>query len=398
MKKDYMIEKFKELSRKYYPAVREHREYLHSRPELSFQEYETSSYIQMVLDQIGIDYKKGIGVETGVVAEVGNKDRIVAVRGDMDALPIIEEGDHAYISQNEGVMHACGHDVHTSCLLGVAYILKDLEEELGSRVRFIFQPGEEKLPGGASKMIEDGVLDGVQAIIGQHVHPDLNVGHMGYASGYSMASADEIYIRVQGKGGHAAIPENCIDPIRAGAKLLEAMHERIDALKKEHQIPTVLNIGKFNTDGGATNVIPDRIRMEGTFRTYDEKWRFRAHQILQEIASEISAQTKTDIQLDIMVGYPCLFNDPHVTLSVKEAMENFLGRERVIEIPPRMTAEDFAYYSHEIPACFFRLGTSNADGKFSSPVHTPTFDIDPKALEIGSGFMAYMAYTLSHAS
>jgi len=389
-----MQDRCKALAKKYYPTILGHREHLHRHPELSFEEHATSAYIASTLDAIGLSYRTGLGGGTGITAELGSGDKLIAVRADIDALPIQEEGDHSYRSKHDGIMHACGHDVHTSCLLGAAYILKELEDELLCRVRLIFQPGEEKLPGGASLMIEDGVLEDVSAIIGQHVHPDLPVGQIGWGSGYFMASADEIYITVRGKGGHAAMPEQNIDPILISAEIVQSMQSLVSR-RSPPDIPCVLSIGKINSVGGATNITPDEVKLEGTFRTYDEQWRFKAHDLLNRLVTSIANAHGAEAEVNILTGYPCLYNDPQLTKIIKGGIEVYAGNENTVKISPRMTAEDFAWYSQKVPACFYRLGTSSADGSNQSPVHTPTFDIDPDALRVGSGFLAYMTLKLA---
>ena len=385
----------KTLAAKYFPKVRSYREHLHKHPELSFAEHNTCEFIAEKLDEMNLRFVKGVGGGTGVVAEVGEGDKIVALRADIDALPIQEEGDHSYRSQNSGVMHACGHDVHTSCLLGAAHILKEYEKDLPCRMRLIFQPGEERLPGGASLMIKDNVLDGVSAIIGQHVHPDLEVGKLGYGAGSFMASCDEVFITVEGRGGHAAMPEKVIDPVMISAELIQAL-QTIVSRRAHPNTPTVLSIGKINSVGGATNVVPDKVKMEGTFRTYDEDWRMKAHDLIRQIAKSTCEAHGANAKVNIVKGYPTLFNDHKITGIVADSLRTFVGSQQTEVISPRMTAEDFSYYSQHVPACFYRLGTASADGRNTSPVHTPTFDIDPKALEIGSGFMAFAALEIAN--
>lgn len=389
-----MKEEIRKLAKKYYTQIKQHREHLHRHPELSFEEYETSKYIKRALKDMGLTITDNIGGGTGLTAELGSGDKVVALRADIDALPILEAEDRAYRSTNEGVMHACGHDVHTSCLLGATYILKELESELPCRIRLIFQPGEEKLPGGASLMIEDGVLEDVVAIVGQHVHPDLPVGQIGYGSGYFMASCDELYITVRGKGGHAAMPNQVIDPILVSAELIQSL-QSIISRKSNPNTPSVLSIGKINSQGGATNVIPEEVKMEGTFRTYDEEWRTEAHKLIHEMTESICKAHGASAEINIVRGYPSLYNNPRLTSSVRSSIATYMGKERTIELSPRMTAEDFSYYSHQVPACFYRLGTASMDGRNVSAVHTPTFDIDPAALEVGAGLMAYLALQLS---
>ena len=388
-----MKEEIKNLAKKYYARIKEHREYLHRHPELSFEEYETSKYIKQELEDIGLSITDNLGGGTGIIAEVGSGKKIIALRADIDALPITESDDRKYRSINDGVMHACGHDVHTSCLLGVASILKEKENELDARYRFIFQPGEEKLPGGASLMIKDGVLKDVSMIIGQHVHPDLKVGQIGYGSGYFMASCDELYLTIKGKGGHAAMPEKVIDPILITAEVIQSL-QSIVSRRSNPNTPSVLSIGKINSKGGATNVIPEAVMLEGTFRTYDEEWRYEAHELIKNIADSICKAHGAIAEVDIVRGYPALYNNPDLTSMVKAGISEYVGKEETIELAPRMTAEDFSYYSQEVPACFYRLGTASLDGSNTSAVHTPTFDIDHQALEVGAGLMAYLALEL----
>lgn len=388
-----MKEEIRKLAKKYYAQIKDHREHLHRHPELSFEEYETSKYIKQALEDIGLSIKDNLGGGTGITAEVGSGSKVVALRADIDALPITESDDRVYRSTNEGVMHACGHDVHTSCLLGVASILKERESELDVRYRLIFQPGEEKLPGGASLMIKDGVLDNVSMIIGQHVHPDLKVGHIGFGSGYFMASCDELYMTIKGKGGHAAMPEKVIDPILITAEVIQSL-QSIVSRRSNPNTPSVLSIGKINSQGGATNVIPEAVMLEGTFRTYDEEWRNDAHELIRTMVESICSAHGAKADINIVRGYPALYNNPKLTAAVQSGISDYVGAEQTIELTPRMTAEDFSYYSHEVPACFYRLGTASFDNSNTSAVHTPTFDIDHEALEVGAGLMAYLALEL----
>ena len=388
-----MKEKITQLAEKYFPRVKSIREHLHTHPELSFEEYETSKYIQERLQELGLEFKTDLGGGTGLYAEIGEGNHTIALRADIDALPIKEIASHDYKSQNEGVMHACGHDVHTSCLLGTAMILKELEDELPCRMRLIFQPGEEKLPGGASMMIKDGCLEGVSAIIGQHVHPDLEVGKIGYGYGNFMASCDEIYITITGKGGHAAMPEKVIDPILITSEIIQSLQSVISR-RSNPNTQSVLSIGKINSVGGATNVIPDQVKLEGTFRTYDEAWRKEAHRLINSIITSHCEGQGASAEVNIVRGYPSLYNDPSVTEYVRSGIEHFLAKEDAIEIAPRMTAEDFSYYSHEIPASFYRLGTASKDGTNKNAVHTPSFDIDHEAMKIGVGLMSYLSFEI----
>ncbi len=385
-------QKIKQLANRYYPEIVSWRRHIHQNPELSFQEFKTADYIEKTLTKIGLTSVRRIG-KTGVVALLGKEGGAVhALRADIDALPITETNECDYKSSVDGVMHACGHDVHTACLLGAIRILKENENALNGQVKCIFQPGEEKLPGGASILIKEGVLESPapSSIVGQHVHPPLAVGKLGFRSGKYMASADEIYLTVIGKGGHAALPDNTIDPLLVTSHIITAL-QSVVSRNADPKMPSVLSFGKVYSDGGATNVIPDRIHLEGTFRTFDESWRRQAHTLITRIVEHTCKAFGATCELDIRVGYPSLFNDPKETAMTQELAVSYLGKENVVDLPLRTSAEDFAFYSQKIPACFYRLGTGNEERNITSPVHTSSFDIDEKALEIGAGFMAYLA-------
>ena len=363
-------------------------------PELSFEEVSTGLYIQKHLSDWGIDFSSG-WAGNGIVGAISGKQKngpVIALRADMDALPIQEIEGRTYGSQNNGVMHACGHDVHTTCLLGAAKILHELRSNFDGQVIVIFQPGEEKLPGGASIMIEEGLFEKYRpdAIVGLHVHPPLEVGKVGFKSGIYMASADEIYITVEGKGGHAALPQDCIDPVVISAQLITSLQTIISRLG-DPTVPSVLSFGKIWSDGGATNVIPDRVYIEGTFRAMDEDFRARAHEALSTQCESLGRAYGANINLDLRKGYPCLINDAPTTQKAIKAATEYLGPTEVVELPIRMTAEDFSYYSHHVPACFFRLGTGNPEKGITSPVHTNSFDIDEDALKVGAGTLAQIA-------
>ncbi len=363
-------------------------------PELSFHEKETAAYVTNLLDQWNISYTPNIG-GYGIVAEIkGSTDngKVTALRADMDALPIKEVNRVDYCSQNEGVMHACGHDVHTASLLGSVKILKELKNEFAGTIKVIFQPAEERLPGGASLMIKDGVLENPKpaTIYGQHVHPPLEAGKVGFRSGVYMASADEIYMTIKGKGGHAALPQDTIDPLVLLSHIILGL-QNVVSRRADPTIPTVLSFGKVNSDGGATNVIPNEIFLQGTFRTMNEEWRTMAHQIIRDTATSIARGMGGDVDIDIRVGYPSLNNDERLTRAAYMNAKAYLGEENVVELPIRMTAEDFAYYSQITPACFYRLGTGNPSKGITSPVHTDTFDVDEYCLQVGSGLMAWLA-------
>lgn len=370
------------------------RRHLHKNPELSFKEFETSKFIQKKLGEWGIEYQAN-WVKTGIVCTIKGElksDKIIALRADIDALPIQEVEGRIYGSKNQNVMHACGHDVHTTCLLGAIKMLSDSKSEWGGEVKGIFQPGEEKLPGGASLMIKEGLIDFMNAshIIGQHVHPPLEVGKVGFHAGTYMASADELYVTIKGKGGHAALPADTIDPISAGSKLVLAF-DKIEKENNEEDNPIVLSIGKFWSDGGATNVVPDKIHMEGTFRAMDESKRAKIHELMYACIKEIESQRGVEIDFEIRHGYPSLYNNPILTEQIYKYAQDLLGAENVVRIPKRMTSEDFSFYSQAMPGCFYRLGVANGIKGIDSPVHTSSFDVDEKCLKIGASLMAFSA-------
>ena len=383
-----MKEKVRSLAKQFFNEIVDIRRHIHQNPELSFEEYETSKYIQSKLTEWGIEFETGY-VKTGIVAYVkGNNpsSKIIALRADMDALPILEENDVNYASQNKGVMHACGHDVHSASLLGTIKILNELKDSFEGTVKCIFQPGEEKLPGGASLMIAEGVLENPrpEKILGQHVYPDLEAGKVGYRKGMYMASCDEIHFTVKGKGGHAALPHKLKDPVLATAQIIVALQQVVSRGSKPN-VPSVLSIGKVIANG-ATNIIPNEVNVEGTFRTMDEVWRAKAHQLIEEIIHNTAMANGVEVDLNLEKGYPFLVNDEATTENAILVAQDYLGKENVIDLDLRMTGEDFAYYSQQIPACFYRLGTSESSG-----LHTPNFNVDEKAIEVGVGLMAFQA-------
>lgn len=384
-------EKIQQLAKRYFEEIVGIRRHLHSHPELSFEEYETSAFVKRELDTLGIPHETM--ANTGVVAILkGDKpsDRVLALRADMDALPITEVEGRSYGSLNTGVMHACGHDVHTSSLLGVARILSSMKPDFGGTIKLIFQPGEEKLPGGASIMIKEGVLENPRpdAIVGQHVMPFIEVGKVGFRSGQYMASTDELYMTIKGRGGHGAHPHQNIDPIAITAQIITAL-QQIVSRTADPRIPTVMSWGKI-IGNGATNIIPDEVYLEGTFRTFDEKWRVEAHRKMTQVAVGIAESMGASCDFEVRHGYPFLINEPQLTESSRAYAEEYLGKENVVELELWPAAEDFAYYSQEIDACFYRLGTGNKAKGITSAVHTPTFDIDETALEISIGLMSYI--------
>lgn len=389
-----MQQHIRTLAAQFHPDAVARRRHLHMHPELSFQEVQTGQYIARQLRDWGIEYKHGMA-GNGVVALIRGKKpgkRVVALRADMDALPIREANVVPYKSQNEGVMHACGHDVHTASLLGAVRILHSLREQFGGAVKCIFQPGEERLPGGASIMIREGVLrnPAPASIFGQHVHPPLRAGMVGFKAGMYMASADEIYVTVKGHGGHGAMPHECIDPVVIAAQIIVTL-QQIVSRYSDPGTPSVLTFGKINSTGGATNIIPNEVKLEGTFRTMHEKWRAEAHKRMKRIAEGMARSMGGACEFNIVKGYPVLFNHEALTARARQWAVEFLGADRVADLPMRMTAEDFAWYSQEMPACFYRLGTGNPERGITSPIHTDTFDIDESALETGMGLMAWLA-------
>ena len=367
------------------------RHHLHAHPELSYEEYDTSAFVQQKLQSWGIPFV--VMAKTGVVGLLKGKNpdkRVVALRADMDALPITEENDIAYKSVKPGVMHACGHDVHTTCLLGAAKILSELKDEWEGTVKLIFQPGEEKNPGGASLMIADGVLEDPKPgkIIALHVHPGLEVGRLSFRNGMVMASADELYITIKSKGGHAAAPQFTADTILIASQLVVSL-QQIISRNNSPVNPSVLSITSFQ-GGHTTNVIPSEVKLMGTFRAMDEEWRFKAHELIRKQTTELVHALGAEASIHIDVGYPFVLNDEALGNAARLKAEEYLGAGNVEETELRMGAEDFAYYSHQVPACFFRLGAGNKAKGITSGVHTPTFNIDENAIEIGMGMMAWL--------
>jgi amidohydrolase len=390
-----LLEKVKSLALTYSDQVVQLRRHLHANPELSYQEYNTVRFVAQQLRNMGIEPTEGIG-GTGLIAEIKGKNsqrKTIALRADMDALPIVEANDVPYKSKNSGVMHACGHDVHTSSLLGTAKILHEIRNEFEGTVRLLFQPGEEKNPGGASYMIRDGALENPRpsSIIGQHVLPTLPVGKVGFREGMYMASADEIYLKVIGKGGHGAAPDLAVDPVVIASHIIIALQQIISRNASPKQ-PTVQTFGKITAEG-ATNIIPDEVNIAGTFRAMNEEWRASGLKKIQKMAESIAEGMGGKCVVDISHGYPYLENNPELTRHIRQAAEEFVGKENVVDIDITLGAEDFSYYSQVIPASFYRIGTRNEAKGITSYVHTPTFDIDEDALKISTGLMAWMAVT-----
>ena len=377
----------KQYSSEIFDEVVAHREHLHANPELSFEEYETAQYVSDVLTKLQIPHQTGVA-GTGVVAMIrgdhhGENTKCIGLRADLDALPLQEENDVPYKSQNDGIMHACGHDVHTSILLGTAAILQRLRNQLPHPVKLIFQPGEEKNPGGASLLIEAGVLENptVTEMYALHVFPELETGKVGFKEGLYMASCDEIYMTIHGKGGHGAMPHQCIDPILIGANIITSL-QQIVSRRCDPKIPCVLSFGYF-AGLGATNVIPSTVELKGTFRTMDEPWREEALSLIVEQSELIAASLGGSVTVEISRGYPFLVNDPLLTQQLRSKAQHFLGSENVVALPIRLTAEDFSFYSQKVPVCFFRLGVRNETKGIVFGVHHSKFDIDKDSILIG---------------
>jgi hippurate hydrolase len=391
-------EKIHQLAKQYAPETIAIRRHLHAHPELSYKEFQTSAYVQEKLKGLGIPFE--VKATTGVVGMIKGKNpdkRVIALRADMDALPIREENAVPYKSQNDGVMHACGHDAHTSILLGASKILNELKNEWEGTVKLIFQPGEEKNPGGASLLIKEGVLHNPQpqAIFGLHVHPGLEIGKLSFRGGPSMASADEIYISVRSKGGHASTPQLTVDTILVASQLVVEL-QQIISRNKNPFTPSVLTISSFQ-GGYTTNVIPAEVKLMGTFRAMDESWRFQAHNLIRKIAKGLAISTGAEIDVHVDVGYPVVNNDMLLYPVARTKAEEYAGRENILETEVRMGAEDFGYYTQEIPGCFYRLGVMNEAEGITSSVHTPTFNIDESAIETGMGMMAWLGASVYSA-
>lgn len=388
-----LIERVREKARVLHSEVIACRRHIHANPELSKEEEKTAAFVAQQLERAGIEFRTGIaghGILATITGELPGSG-VTLLRADMDALPILEANEIGYASKNPGVMHACGHDAHTAALIGAARILQELRPWFGGTVKLIFQPSEERYPGGAIGMINEGVLQNpdVQSAFGQHVFPELEAGKVGFRPGKYMASTDEIFLTVKGKGGHAAIPSTFVDPVMTGARILIALQQVITE-NTPPDIPTVLSFGRFIAEG-RTNIIPDTSQLEGTLRTFSEEWRTEAHRLITSTAQDIARSMGAECEVFIDHGYPFLVNDPELTQKAKSWAIELLGEENVVDLDMRMTAEDFAYFSHYVPSCFYRLGVRNEEKGIISGLHTPTFNIDEKSLETGMAMMACMA-------
>jgi hippurate hydrolase len=390
-----MINTIRQKAEALFQETKRIREHIHAHPELSFQEFETSAFVASELAKMGIPYTKGIA-GTGIVAlieGVNPTKKCLAIRAELDALPITELNELSYTSTNTGIMHACGHDAHTACLLGLAQIMNDLKNEWEGSLKLIFQPGEEMHPGGGSMMIAAGILEKpkVDAILALHVYPHLPAGVVGFRAGQYMASTDEIHIRIEGKGGHAALPHQTIDPIAISAQVIVALQQVISR-RSNPIIPSVLSFGKIS-GGTVNNVIPDTVEIAGTLRTMDENWRAEAHQLITEIVHNTASSFGAKATVTIPKGYPSLFNDQIFTQTIEAYAKEYLGAENVRELSLRMTADDFAFYSQQIPGCYYRLGTNTNNETKTASVHNAHFDIDENALITGVGLMSYAAFS-----
>jgi amidohydrolase len=388
-----LSEKIKALAAEFAPGIIQIRRHLHANPELSEKEFNTADFICKTLDSYGISYVRNVG-GNGIVAKIEGQQpqaTTIALRADMDALPINELNDCDYKSQHPGVMHACGHDVHMSSLLGTTKILNELRNEFEGTIRLIFQPSEEKFPGGALAMIKDGVLENPvpERILGQHVLPTLEAGKVGFKSGKYMASTDEVYLTIKGRGGHSATPDLNTDTVLIASHIIVALQQVVSRMAPPG-IPTVLSFGRVIADG-RTNIIPSEVKIDGTFRTFDEVWRARAHEKITMIAKGMAESMGGTCDVFIDHGYPFLVNDDLATSEAKALAQEYLGPENVVELDQRMTAEDFAYYTQIIPACFYRLGVKNPAWETIRNLHTPEFDADERSLETGMGLMAWLA-------
>jgi amidohydrolase len=392
MERDLVIKQFKERAEVIYPEIVAMRRKLHAHPELAFEEVKTAAMVCAELDRLQIPYQHSVA-KTGVVGIIEGESSgpVTALRADMDALPIQEENTTDYCSQIPGKMHACGHDFHTASLLGTARILSENKHLIKGKIKLIFQPSEEKLPGGASVMIQEGVLRNpeVQSILGQHVMPYLDAGQIGIRSGRYMASTDEIYLHIHGKGGHGAQPHTTIDPVMVMAQILVSL-QQVVSRAADPRMPSVLSFGKVQA-AGATNIIPEKVYLEGTFRTYDEAWRSKAHALIQDITHNIASAFGAKAELEIRRGYPVLYNDPDLSSKMREAIVAFAGADRVVDLDLWTAAEDFAWYTQEIPGCFYRIGTRNESRGIIHGLHTPQFDVEEEALKTSTGLMAWLA-------
>ena len=389
-------ERIKELVKANYDEIISIRRHIHQHPELSFEEYNTSDFVAQKLTEYGVSFKKGF-VKTGIVGKIEGKNptkRVIALRADMDALPIEEAVECVYKSNTLGVMHACGHDAHTASLLGTVKILTQLKDEFEGTVVVIFQPGEESFPGGAKLMMEEGALDDPkpEIILGQHVLPDMETGKVGFRGGFYMASGDEVHMVVTGKGGHAAMPHTLTDTVLVTSHIIVALQQIVSRFVPA-DIPTVLSFGKVIANG-ATNIIPEKVVIAGTLRTFNEEWRTKIKVKIKEIATATAEMMGAKVEIDIKDGYPMVYNNEEVTKKCHLLADEFLGQENVEAMSIRMTAEDFGYYTQKYPATFYRFGVKQDGNTPTGALHTPQFNLNERSLETSSGLMAWLAVNL----
>lgn len=385
-----ITDRIKQLADKYYDDVVTLRRTIHANPELAFEENETSALVANTLEKYGVEVRRGVA-KTGVVGTIRgkNKGKVVALRGDMDALPILEATGLPFASKNTGKMHACGHDAHTSIGLGAAMILSELKDELNGEVRFLFQPSEERVPGGAPFMIEDGALDGVDEIYGLHVIAQNDAGTVGFFPGEMMASADELYFTIKGKSGHGARPQYAIDPIVTSAQVITALQTLVSR-NLDPFSQGVITIGSIH-GGFAPNIIPEEVKLVGTVRAMTKEWRDYAHKRIVEIVEGICAANGATCDILIDKGYPVLSNHPAQTMFADEAARELFGSDRVFKAERLMGAEDFAYYLEKVPGTFYRLGIRNEKMGITADIHNDHFTIDEEALRTGIAMQAYLA-------
>ena len=385
-----ITDRIKQLADKYYEDVVTLRRTIHANPELAFEENETSALVANTLEKYGVEVRRGVA-KTGVVGTIKgkNKGKVVALRGDMDALPILEATGLPFASKNAGKMHACGHDAHTSIGLGAAMILSELKDELNGEVRFLFQPSEERVPGGAPFMIEDGALDGVDEIYGLHVIAQNDAGTVGFFPGEMMASADELYFTIKGKSGHGARPQYAIDPIVTSAQVITALQTLVSR-NLDPFSQGVITIGSIH-GGFAPNIIPEEVKLVGTVRAMTKEWRDYAHKRIVEIVEGICAANGATCDILIDKGYPVLSNHPEQTMFADEAARELFGSDRVFKAERLMGAEDFAYYLEKVPGTFYRLGIRNEKMGITADIHNDHFTIDEEALRTGIAMQAYLA-------
>jgi len=387
----------REAAQRLYPDIAAVRRHLHMHPELSYQEFRTTAFIKEYLAKLGIEPEPQL-LETGVVAvlrgsgtpESGER-KTVALRADIDALPLQEENSHDFCSTEAGCMHACGHDMHTAMLLGAASVLSDMKDELNGDVLLIFQPAEEKAPGGAKPMIEAGLLKryNPSAIFAQHCFSSVRSGSVAMCKGGFMAAADELYITVHGQGGHASAPHKTRDPILASAHIITALQHLVSRVAPPHE-PAVLSIASIN-GGHATNIIPGKVTMQGTMRTMNEELRSLLHERFEKTVKQVAEAFEVRAEVEIRTGYPVLNNDPAMTDLAWDVAKEYLGEDKVHNSAPLMTAEDFAYFLRECPGSFWQLGTGLDDDGPDNLLHSPTFNPDEQSLETGVGMMSYLA-------